>query len=205
MSNANPSLDPADNNSLAGAMAFAMKKAMQQSNGMLPARVIKYDRSANRVQVQILINQVATDNTQIPRPQLASIPVFVFGGGGFRLSFPLKPGDLGWVKANDRDISGFLQSYSQTAPNTPRLSSFSDGVFFPDVMTGLDTIAGADAEKAVLQNADGSVTISIGSDSLDIKTTTTVSITATTSVNVITPVLAVTGNITATGTITPGV
>ena len=107
--------------------------------------------------------------------------------------------------ANDRDISVFLQSYAQTAPNSPRMFSFSDGVFFPDVMTGLDTISGGDAENAVLQNVEGTVSISIGSDSIDITTTSEVNITATTSVNVTTPVLAVIGNITATGTITPGV
>ena len=90
MSNSNPSIDPANNTSLVGSITFAFKKLMQGLNGMLPAQVINYDRSTNRVQVQLLINVVATDMTQVPRPQLASLPVFVFGGGGFRLSFPLK-------------------------------------------------------------------------------------------------------------------
>ena len=197
MSNSNPSLDPADNGTLVGAVTFAFKKLMQGVNGMLPAQVMAYDRDTNRTQVQLLINIVATDGTQIPRPQLSSIPVFVFGGGGFRLSFPLKEGDQGWVIANDRDISLFLQSYAQAQPNTARLKSFSDGVFFPDVMNGLDTISGADADSVVLQNVDGTISIALGANSIDIQATTAVNITA--------PVLAVTGNITATGTITPGV
>lgn len=197
MSNANPSLDPADNNTLVGSVTFAFKKLMQGVNGMLPAQVMAYDRSTNRTQVQLLINIVATDGTQIARPQLSSIPVFVFGGGGFRLSFPLKEGDFGWVIANDRDISLFLQSYAQAQPNTARVKSFSDGVFFPDVMTGLNTISGADADSVVLQSVDGNISIALGANSIDIK--------ATTAVNVTAPVLAVTGNITATGTITPGV
>ena len=90
MSNNNPSLNPADNGTLAGAVTFAFHKLLQNVNGMLPAQVMSYDRSKNRVQVQLLINIVGTDGSSYPRPQLASIPVFVFGGGGFRLSFPLK-------------------------------------------------------------------------------------------------------------------
>lgn len=161
MANNNPSLDPADNDTLAGAMTFAFKKMLQNVNGMLPAQVVSYDRESNRAQVQILMDIVGTDGSQYSRPQLASIPVFVFGGGGFRLSFPLKAGSMGWVIANDRDISNFLQSYSQTAPNTARIKQFSDGVFFPDAMNGLNTIASEDAENAVLQNNSGTVTISI--------------------------------------------
>jgi len=161
MSNNNPSINPANNGTLAGAVTFAFSKMMQDVNGMLPAQVISYDRNTNRVKVQLLINIVGTDGSQYPRPQLAAIPVFVFGGGGFRLSFPLNAGDQGWVIANDRDISNFLNSYKQTSPNTSRVKNFSDGIFFPDVMKGLNTISGGDANNAVLSNNSGTVTISI--------------------------------------------
>lgn len=167
MSNNNPSIDPANNGSLAGTIQFAFSKMMQQVNGMLPASVLSYDRATNRAQVQLLIDIVGTDGTQYPRPQLASVPVFVFGGGGFRLSFPLEKGNMGWVIANDRDISLFLQSMAQSAPNTARVKSFSDGVFFPDAMS-LDNLAGSDLNNAVLQNAAGTVTISIKSDTVTI-------------------------------------
>ena len=114
MSNNNPSIDPADNDSLVGSITFAFKKLLQQVNGMLPAQVIAYDRTTNRVQVQILITILTTDGSQVPRPQVASLPVLIMGGGGFTISFPIKEGDFGWVLANDRDISLFLQNYSQT-------------------------------------------------------------------------------------------
>lgn len=164
MSNNNPSLNPADNGTLAGAITFTFQKLLQNVNGMLPAQIISYDRETNRAQVQLLINIVGTDGSQYPRPQLAAIPVFIFGGGGFRLSFPLKPGNQGWVMANDRDISNFLNNYSQSPPNTSRVKNFSDGVFFPDVMTGLNTIDNDDAENCVLSSNSGNVTISIASD-----------------------------------------
>lgn len=156
-----PDIDPANNNSLAGTLQFAFYKMMQGVNGMLPAQVIAYDRDTNRVQVQLLIAVVSTSGAQISRPQVASIPVLMLGGGNFFLSYNLNAGDLGWVIANDRDISLFLQSYKEAAPNTARVKSFSDGLFIPSVMTGY-TIDPSDAENAVLQSLDGTVKISLG-------------------------------------------
>lgn len=198
MSNNNPSINPADNGTLAGAVTFSFQKMLQNVNGMLPAQVISYDRSTNRAKVQLLINIVGTDGSQYSRPQLAAIPVFVFGGGGFRLSFPLNSGDQGWVIANDRDISNFLNSYKQTSPNTSRIKNFSDGVFFPDVMKGLDTISGGDANNAVLSNSSGTVTISISDTGVTI-TSPSINFDLGNPLNV----MNVNGSIVATGTITP--
>jgi hypothetical protein len=165
--NANPSIDPANENTLAGILQFAFGKFLNNVDGMLPAKVVAYDRTKNRVQVQLLIALVATDGTNISRAQIASLPVLVLGGGGFLINFNLNPGDLGWVIANDRDISAFLQSYSESAPNTVRKHSFSDGLFIPDVMTNY-TIASEDSSNMVIQNSDGSVKISLGSEKIKI-------------------------------------
>lgn len=162
-----PDIDPANNDSLSGLMRFAFYKLLQGVNGMLPAKVIAYDRTTNRVQVQLLIAVVTTNGAQISRPQIASLPVLVLGGGGFMLSFNLNPGDLGWVIANDRDISLFLQTYHQSAPNTGRIKNFADGLFVPDIMTGY-TINSEDASNAVLQSTDGTVKISLGTGKITI-------------------------------------
>ena len=138
------------------------------------------------------------------------------------LNFNLKAGNLGWVLASDRDISLFLQSYSQTPPNTARMFSFSDGLFIPDVMKGY-TINAEDAENAVFSTVDGTIRIAISTTGVKI-TAPTVTITGAleaengitvtggggTPFNVtgnmnLTGNIAVTGNITATGNITPHV
>jgi hypothetical protein len=185
MSNFNPSIDPANQDTLAGAIKFAFSKMMQQTDGMLPAQVINYDRTTNRVSVQLLIAVVTTGGTQVPRPQLASVPVLVAGGGGYFLSFPLKTGDLGWIIANDRDISLFLQSYTNEPPNTHRVKNFSDGVFIPDVMRNF-TIGSGLSDDVVLSSLDGAVSIALGVGQ--------VTITA--------PLTLINGNLTVTGIIT---
>lgn len=226
--NNNPSIDPALNGSLAGTIQFAFSKLMQNINGMLPAQVVAYDRTNNRVQVQLLIAIVTTDGSQIPRAQIASIPVLILGGGGFMINFNLQPGDLGWVLANDRDISIFLQTYAQSPPNTGRTFSFSDGLFIPDIMRNY-TIEAEDLNNFVIQSTNALERISFGTGQITI-TAPLVIINGALQVNgafsangggnisggvgaafnvmgniTQTGDLAVTGNITATGDITPHV
>ena len=121
MSNANPSQDPADNDTLLGALRLVLRKFLAQTDDMLPAKVIAYDRATNRANVQPMVQMVTTDGQKISRAQVVSVPVLNIGGGGFVLSFPIAAGDLGWIKASDRDISLFLQSYSEAHPNTGRM------------------------------------------------------------------------------------
>lgn len=163
MSNAPPSADPADDSDLVGVMRTALLKFLQKVDDCLPCRVIAVsaDRNKPRVTVLPLVQMLTTAGETVPRAQVASVPVMQFGGGGFLLSFNIQPGNLGWLKASDRDISLFLQNYAAGPPNTLRLHSFEDAVFIPDVMTGY-SIAGEDAENCVLQSLDGTVKISLG-------------------------------------------
>lgn len=162
---ANPSRDPANSDSLLGLARQVLDKFLQNVDDMLPARVVSYDRATNRAMVIPMVKVLTTDGRQIGRAQVASIPAMMFGGGGAALSFNLQAGDLGWIKANDRDISLILQGYADGAPNTLRKHSFQDAVFIPDVMTGL-TIAGEDAGNAVLQTVDGAIKVALWPDRL---------------------------------------
>lgn len=163
--NAKPSRDPANDDSIVGMLRQVLDKTAQNTDDMLPARVIAFNRETNRVQVQPMIHVVTTNGENVPRAQIIDIPVVQVGGGGFVLLFPLKTGDFGWIKANDRDISLFLQSWQESPPNTFRKHSFSDAVFIPDVMRGW-TLAGEDTDRAVLQSLDGNTRISIGADDI---------------------------------------
>lgn len=160
-----PSLDPADADSMLGMARMVLQKFLQGVDDMLPAIVVSYDRTKNRAKVRPLIRMVTTDGRQVGRAPLAAVPVFSYGGGGFTLNFPLKAGDLGWIKANDRDISLMLQGGKESPPNTKRLHSFQDAVFIPDVMKGY-AIAGEDADNVVLQSLDGTVKVAVGAAGL---------------------------------------
>lgn len=188
-----PSIDPADEDSLVGAFRSVLTKFLQNVDDMLPATVIAYDRARNRATVQPQVMMGTTDGKKVSRAQVAEVPVLNFGGGGFVLSFPIKPGDLGWIKASDRDISLFLQGLNEEWPNTRRLHSFSDGLFIPDVMRQW-TLDGADQERAVLQSTDGATRIAIGANTVEITTPGTIKLNA--------PLAHFTGDVQVDGAIT---
>jgi Phage protein Gp138 N-terminal domain len=158
---ATPSRNPADDDSLAGVFRLVLTKFLQGVDDMLPAKVIAYNADANTAQVQPLIVVTTTDNQQIPRAQIASVPVFQISMGGFVINFPCNPGDLGWVKASDRDISIFKQTGQQAQPNTQRKHSFEDAIFIPQAARSLITIAAEDVGNLVLQNYAGTCKIAL--------------------------------------------
>lgn len=162
---ANPSRDPADDGSLLGMANLILDKFLQGIDDMLPARVVSVERIGNvdRVTVVPMVKLLTTDGRQITRAQIASVPVVRMGAGGYILRFALRPGDLGWIKANDRDISLVVQAFKDNAPNTLRKHDFADAVFIPDPMQGM-TLAGEDESGAVLQSLDGTVRIAINAE-----------------------------------------
>lgn len=162
---ANPSRDPADDGSLIGMARAVLGKFLQGVDDMLPARVLSYNRATNRATVVPMVKVLTTGNQQVGRAQIASVPVLQYGGDGAVLSFNLKAGDLGWIKANDRDISVVMQTYADNAPNTLRMHSFQDAVFIPDVMHDI-SINPEDAAHAVLQTLDGLVRVALWPDRL---------------------------------------
>jgi hypothetical protein len=148
------SSNPANNDTMAGMLRLILRKWTQYLDNQLPAQVVAFNRAQNRAQVQPLIVAVTTTNLQIKRAQVVSVPVRMWGGGGTIANFNLQAGDLGWLHANDRDITLFKQSYQQSRPNTKRFHSFEDAVFEPDPMSDF-TINSDHASDFVIQSRDG--------------------------------------------------
>lgn len=157
-----PSRNPTVDGRLKTILRFVFTKMVQGSlDDMLPAKIINYNRITNMASVQPQISIVTTLNTIVDRSQVASIPVVQIGGGGYVLNFPIRAGDLGFIKANDRDISLFTQFWRMVRPNTRRMHSFEDSIFIPSVLTGF-TIESPDVENVVLQAIDGTTRLSMG-------------------------------------------
>lgn len=163
MSDNNPNTDSADDGSLSGQLGAALKAFfLNQFEGMLPATVVSYNDQTNRAVIKPLVMLGTTSGAKVSRAQVSGIPVYRFGGGGFFMRFPIKAGDFGWIKANDRDISlVFQRGGLEDWPNTARMHKFSDAMFFPDTFKQW-VISGENADKAVWQTMDGETCISLG-------------------------------------------
>lgn len=188
-----PSTDPGNDGSLSGLLRTFMTKMGQQTDDMLPARVIAYDRARNRATVQPMIMMGTTDGAKVSRAQIADVPVLSLGAGLALISVPLKPGDFGWIKASDRDVSLFMQGMSEEWPNTTRMHSFQDGLFIPDHLGGY-TVDAEDADRLVITTPDGATRIALGAGRIRIVSDMAVDIEA--------PAIALTGTVTVEGTLT---
>jgi hypothetical protein len=149
-----PSKSPAADANLAAAFSLIFNKLLQRTDGMLPARVVSYNRQQNRATVQPLISIISTSGQRIGRAPIAAVPVLALGGGNFFVNFPLGPGDDGWIEASDRDISLYLQSAQMSPPNDSRIHSFEHGRFVPDVFDKFSFTP--DAGAMVISSLDGS-------------------------------------------------
>lgn len=165
-----PNINQATDDSLAGKMKDTLARWLRDSvDDMLPARVISYDDSTGMATVQPLVMMGTTDGTKVSRAAIASIKTFRMGAGGFFIRFPIKAGDLGWIKASDRDISLILQSSGgEDWPNTKRLHSFSDALFIPDTYKSW-VIDGDHSDALVIQSLDGSSCFAMGADFIELK------------------------------------
>lgn len=162
-----PSRNPANSGDLAGALQEILGKFLSDIDDMLPAVVIAYDRNKNEASLRPLIRLLKTDGTLLNRAEVPSVPVFSLGGGNAVITFNLKAGDLGWIKASDRDISLFMEKMIDAAPNTLRKHNFSDAVFFPDQFKKW-ALNGEDAEASVFQTLDGSQRIALHDDKIKV-------------------------------------
>lgn len=177
--------------------ATGMRKLMELhgmgTENLIPAKVVSYDRAKNTAKVQPMLMLVdVNDNTRLRNP-ISGIPVFSFGGGGFHINFPLKPGDLGWILAADRDISLFLKNLDVARPTTMRQHKFSDSWFIPDVFRQY-TVNGADTDSMVIQTTDGTTRIAIKPGEI--------TITAPSTVKIDTPLTTITGDVVIQKTLT---
>lgn len=149
-----------NNDWLPGLMRVLGDHVYKNIDKSLPCQVSEISTDRTRVKVRPLIKIVDKNGNFISRNYEIAIPVVNFGAGGLLISFPIKEGDLGWIDASDRDISLFLQSYSESEPATRRKHSFNDARFIPDIMRNF-TISPEDSDALVIQNRDGTVKIAI--------------------------------------------
>lgn len=154
---------------LGASLSGAITQALMQVDGMLPAKVVKVDRTAGRVSVQPMIQMGDTGGNKITRAIVPNIPIMTMGAGGIFASFPVQVGDLGFVFAADRDTSLFYQSQGgMDWPNTERIHQFGDGGFLPLKLFDFSIAGGVLSDGFSLQTDDGSTFITLKSGEIQL-------------------------------------
>jgi len=163
----NTTVNPTNLDSLTGSFKEILKKERQNTDGMIPAIVMSYNRSTNRVNVRPAITLIDQQNRTIPRNPILNLPVDQPGGGGFIINFPLKIGDLGYIIAGDRDPTNYLINGQQARPASEIFKQFAFGVFRPAPLNNY-TISSGDQENLVIQSIDGSTKLTLSQNTITI-------------------------------------
>ena len=158
---------------LGASLAGALRQALMQVEGMLPAVVIAVDRAAGRCTVKPMVMAGTVSGQKVARPQVAGVPIMCLGAGGIYASYPVKAGDLGFLFAGDRDASLFYQSNGgEDWPNTERLHSFSDGGFLPLRLFDFSIAGGVLADGFCLQTESGQTFVTVKEGEIQLQATT---------------------------------
>jgi len=106
-----------------------------------PARIVSYDASQQRATVQLLVDHARQDDEknvdQYAAAQIPNVPVVFPTGGGFSITWPINPGDEGWLEFSERSIDEFKTSkQSRYTPKSLRRFDLTDAVFKPENARG---------------------------------------------------------------------
>lgn len=146
----------------------------------IPAVVSDYNITEGTVSVQPMIRQKVKLNGNLTwkeYPLCINCPVVSLKAGGFAITFPIQPGDEGWLFFADNQIDHFWETGKLSNQSDIRFHDLSDGFFLPSTIS----------QPKKLSNMSGS-TLQIRNDAgttfLEITNTGNVNITATGSVTI---------------------
>lgn len=138
------------------AMGTALDTRIKRLHTALPGRIVAFDAARQVASVQPMIEQQLMDGSRQPLPMLPDVPVQFPRGGGFVLTFPVKPGDECLLVFNERCIDGWWHSGASSEPLDYRQHDLSDAVAVMGI-SSLPQVVPAFATDAVeLRRLDGS-------------------------------------------------
>lgn len=152
-------------NTLIGLSNKIIESTSLKIENALPAKVIEV-KNRNIVDVQPLIKKADSTGKTYQRQVIKNVPVLNSGSSKGCFSIPLSKGDLGWIIANDRDISGYLSTLKEATPATYRKHSFSDSFFIPARMQEIKV---SDNESTFILTDDPNVLIQINKNEIKVK------------------------------------
>ncbi|HCF2590304.1 TPA: hypothetical protein NIA60_001294 [Pseudomonas aeruginosa] len=142
-------------------MARALDSRIKRLHTALPGRVLSFDPQWQTASVQPLIDQVLVDGTRVALPVLVDVPVQFPRGGGFVLTFPVRPGDECLLLFNERCIDGWWQSGEPSEPLDYRQHDLSDAVAIMGISSQPQAVPDFAGDATALRRLDGSAFVRI--------------------------------------------
>ncbi len=146
--------DESDTPSLADILLQAIENHMLDVHTAIPAVVVSYDATKQRVSVQPLIKQARRDQTDErvvdELPVITDVPVEFPGSGAFSITWPIKKGDTGMLQFCEGSIDKWKTRGGVVDPNDDRRFNLSDAVFHPGVRSFKSPIPSAGVHASAM-------------------------------------------------------
>ncbi len=134
----------------------------------LPGTVQRYDAATQLADVKPQIKGTFEDEdgtvSQHSLPVITNVPVVFPGGGGFRVTFPVRAGDTVLLVFADRSLDAWLSEGHETGPDDMRRHALSDAVCIPGLHPNNAPWAGASETNLTLGKDNGPQVIVDGSN-----------------------------------------
>lgn len=121
----------------------------------MPGRIISFD--GRTAVVKPAINKLLADGSELPAPQIVSVPVcFPAGSGGAAIvSVPLAPGDDVLLHFTERALENWL-SGTDGVPGDPRMFDLTDAFATPVCRPGVQQV---DTQSLVIRFGEATISI----------------------------------------------
>lgn len=165
--------------SLLDALTVWLENRLADVHTILPGKVVAFYPDSQSADVQPLLKRTirlpGEDPKVIEYPQVTKAPVVYPRGAGWRITWPLKAGDLVLVAVGERSLDRWLSGDgAAVAPGDPRKHDLSDAVVLaglapygsaiPDIGTEDLVLGREDASSELRLKPDGTILLGAGAD-----------------------------------------
>lgn len=138
--------------------------ALADMHVAMPAVIETYDPVTQKASLQPLVQRTFEDGTVQRWPVVNNVPIQFPRGGGFAMTFPIKPGDKALLVFSDRSLDEWLSSGAEIEPKDPRKHDESDAFAIPGIHSFApgDPVASALPNKVSFGAENGSIQFQFG-------------------------------------------
>lgn len=155
---------PFEQGGLDRALDSTSQEVMLDLRVAMPGRVTGISADPPSVSVQPMVDQLLSDGSHEPYPELPDIPLFTLCGGPYVCTMPVAVGDPCLVIFGDRCIDSWFESGTQDAPADYRMHDLSDAFALVGFRTRVSAIPNYSLTSAELRNMSGSQRVTLSPD-----------------------------------------
>lgn len=146
--------------SLEEVIRIAMEARLADLHVSLPAKVVKYDKAKQTVNVEPQIKRkFAFSGEVVTLPVINNVPVAFPRAGTARIIMPIKPGDVVQLVFSERSLDKWKAATGAVDPEDPRKHDLSDAWAVPGGYPPTKAVDVQDDEAILMVNEDGNVMV----------------------------------------------